>query len=103
MNGTTKISSQRYIDEDVVEIKRADRDYVVTLGKVIEVDGVEYQIVIDGHHSLAAAITDGVEPIYRTATSTECDREGIEDVHEYLLAHWVDSNYYDVQTGIEIW
>jgi len=75
----------------------------VTLGKVIYVDGVEYQIVIDGHHSLVAAIADGVEPIYRTATSTECDREGIEDAQEYLLAHWVDSNYYDVQTGIDVW
>jgi hypothetical protein len=93
------ISSQRHIDAETVEAKRASGDYVVTLGKVITIDGEDYQVVIDGHHSLAAANLDGVAPEYRIATVTECDREAIEDVEDYLLGHWIDSDYYDVRTG----
>lgn len=99
----TKISSQRHLDEEIVEAKRAAKDFDVTLGKVIAVDGVEYQVVIDGHHSLAAAIADGAEPEYHVATVTECDREGIQDVEEYLEAHWVDSDYYNIDTGSSVW
>ena len=100
---TTKISSQRHLDNEIVEAKRAAKDYEVTLGKVIVVDGTEYQVVIDGNHSLAAARADGVEPVYHDATATECDREGIEDVQRYLEAHWIDSDYYDVETGVNVW
>lgn len=100
---TIKISSQRHIDDAIVETKRAAKDYDVTLGKVITVDGVDYQVVIDGHHSLAAAIADGVAPEHHVATVTECDREGIQDVEEYLEAHWVDSDYYDIETGSSVW
>lgn len=100
---TTKISSQRHLDDEIVEAKRAAKDYAVTLGKVITVDGVDYQVVIDGHHSLAAAKADGVEPVYRVATATECDREAIEDVQQYLEAHWMDGDYYDVETGNNVW
>lgn len=100
---TTKISSQRHIDSDVVDAKRAAKDYVVTLGKVIVVDGREYQVVIDGHHSMAAAKADGVAPVYHVATVTESDREGIDDVQQYLESHWIDGDYYDVETGANVW
>jgi hypothetical protein len=100
---TTKISSQRHLDDEIVASKCAAKDYEVTLGKVIVVDGAEYQVVIDGNHSLAAARADGVEPVYRQATVIECDREGIEAVQQYLEAHWIDSDYYDVETGINVW
>lgn len=97
-----KISSQRYIDDDIVEAKRAAKDYEVTLGKVINIDGQKYQVVIDGHHSLAAAKLDGVEPQWRTATVTENDREGIADIDEYLAAHYVDSSYYNLDTNNDV-
>lgn len=96
---TTIISSQKYIDEATVASKRAAADYMVTVGKVITIDGQDYSVLIDGHHSLAAARADGVEPTYRTATVQECDREGIESVEDYLAAHWIDCDWYDVATG----
>lgn len=100
---STIISSQRHLDDEIVEAKRAAKDYAVTLGKIIVVAGAEYQVVIDGHHSLAAAKADGVAPDYHEATVTECDREGIEDIDTYLQSHWVDSDWYDVETGNNVW
>jgi hypothetical protein len=100
---SVKISSQRYIDDEVVELKRIAKDYNVTLGKVIAVDGIDYQVIIDGHHSLVAAKMDGVDPLYKTATVTECDKEAIADINDYLLSNWIDSSYYDVETGICVW
>lgn len=100
---TTKISSQRHRDEEIIETKRSASDYVVMLGKEIEIDGEVYQIIIDGHHSYEAAMLDGVNPVYVEATATDCDRELIEDLDDYLEAHWVDSPYYNIETGVEIW
>lgn len=100
---TILISSQRYLSEETVEAKRVSKDYEVTLGKLITVDGVDYRVVIDGHHSLAAANADGVNPTYSIATATECDRESIDDLDQYLESHWIDSDYYDVETGKNVW
>jgi len=99
----TIISSQRYTDDATVEAKRAARDYVVTIGKPIEVDGETYRVVIDGHHSMAAAIADGVDPVYVVASAIDCDREAIDDVDDYLDAHYIDDDWYDVATGVCVW
>jgi len=45
------ISSQRYLDEEIVAGKQADQDYTVQYA-VVAVEGVEYMVVVDGHHSL---------------------------------------------------
>ena len=97
------ISSQRYTSDETVEAKRDAEDYEVTLGKVITIDGDEYRVLIDGHHSLAAAIADEVDPVYVYATTETCDREYIEDIDEYLESHWIDDNWYDIETGSCIW
>ena len=96
------ISSQRYINDATVEAKRAASDYAVMVGREIEIDGVTCRIVIDGHHSLEAAMLDGVEPEYVYATLQDCDREGIENLDEYLGAHVVDSDYYYIDNGREV-
>lgn len=67
------ISSQRYLNDAIVAEKQAARDYVVSV-IAVTIDGVDYQVVTDGHHSLAAARAAGVEPIVRTQTATENDR-----------------------------
>ena len=93
------ISSQEYIDEEIVAEKSAARDYTVTLGRIIDVYGVKCRVLIDGHHSLAAALADGVAPEYIIASVTDCDREGIIDLDDYLLSHWIDSDWHYVATG----
>ena len=95
----TIISSQRHLDADIVAVKRSAKDYSITLGKVIEIEGAEYRVLTDGHHSLAAAQLDGVEPVAHITTSTESDREGIEDVTAYLESHWMGDDWYNVMTG----
>jgi hypothetical protein len=99
----TIISSQRHTDDQIVEAKRAAADYTVTVGKAILIDGETYRVVIDGHHSLAAARADGVEPVIVEATINNCDREAITDIDEYLESHWIDSDWYDIATGQTVW
>ncbi len=98
------ISSQRYLDEDIVSLKRQEKDYVVTLTPEFSVGGEIMQAVVDGHHSLAAAIADGVEPEWRIATVSEDDRIALIDksVDLYLEACYMDSDWYDVRTGMVV-
>ena len=96
------ISSQRYRNPEIVEAKRQSGDYEVSLVS-IEIDGVEYDVVVDGHHSLSAAITDGVEPDWTYVggeLQAEADNMSAED---FLAAHYNDSDYYDVATGNSVW
>lgn len=101
LEGYMIISSQRYLDDQTVELKRQEKDYTVTLSPVFVVDGQEYQTVIDGHHSLAAAKQDGAQPIYSIATSQECDRVGLLEtsVDDYLTLSYMDSDWYDIETN----
>lgn len=64
------ITNQSYIDPDIVNAKRVIGDYCVQVSPVFTdaVSGVQYRVVIDGHHSLAAARADGVAPILQEAT-----------------------------------
>lgn len=95
------ISSQRYLDDETVQVKREARDYVVTVSPKFEIDGVVMQAVIDGHHSLAAAEADGVEPEFVVATIQNDDRIALleSSIDDYLEVCYMDSDWYDVATG----
>ena len=96
------ISSQRYRDPKIVEAKRQAGDYEVSLVS-IEIDGVEYDVVVDGHHSMSAAIADGVEPDWTYVggeLQAEADYLGAED---YLASKSGDDEWYDVRTGALVW
>lgn len=95
------ISSQRYLDDDIVQTKRETRDYVVTVSPEFEIDGVVMQAMIDGHHSLAAARADGVEPEFVVATTSQDDRIGLieHSVKDYLEVCYIDTDWYDIATG----
>lgn len=95
------ISSQRYLDDETVQVKREARDYVVTVSPEFEIDGVVMQAVIDGHHSLAAAEADGVEPEFVVATIQNDDRIALleSSIDDYLEVCYMDSDWYDVATG----
>ena len=100
MNATI-ISSQRYLDDEIVKAKIAARDFVVKLSPEFIVDGETYQTVIDGHHSYAAAIEAGVSPVFIIASERDDDRICLLDssVDDYLEASYVDSDWYEIATG----
>ena len=103
---TTIISSQRYLSDTIIAEKVAANDVTVSLSPIFEVDGVEYQVVLDGHHSLEAAHVLGIDPEYSVLDATDCDAITMlehGDVEEFLLASWMDSDYYDVATDRVIW
>lgn len=95
------ISSQKYLDDVVVEQKRAANDYAITISPEFEIDGQVMQVIIDGHHSLAAAQADGVNATFVVATISDDDRIGLLDksVDDYLAANYMDSDWYDVATN----
>lgn len=103
---TKTISSQHYIDDEIVEAKQASGDYEVIVSPTFEHAGVTVRVVLDGHHSLAAAKADGVEPVYIEADATDDDRVSLLNAGEFddfLEAAWMDGDYYDVETGGDVW
>lgn len=100
------ISSQRHIDDEIVAAKREAQDYVVSLSPAFLVDGVEYQVVLDGHHSMAAARLDGIAPEYVEADRRVNDKVALierGEIEDFLAAAWVDSDYYVIETGECVW
>lgn len=100
------ISSQRYLDEDIVAEKIAAQDFVVHVSPAFEVDGDIYQVVLDGHHSLAAALESGVSPVYHEMGRQEHDAVGLiakGEVDDFLAVTRIDSDYYSVETGVDVW
>lgn len=98
----TLITSQRYLDQETVESKMGAEDYDVTVSPVFVIDGADYQIIIDGHHSLAAAIADGVAPALKVANSSNFDAIGIldaGDVEGFLAASWMGDDWFEFATG----
>ena len=95
------ISSQRYTDPVIVQAKRDSGDYVAQFVRVT-VDGVEYNVVVDGHHSVAAAKADGVDVEWELAHDM-LQREAARDGAPFLEQHHGGDDYYDIDTGLTIW
>ena len=94
----TYISSQHYINDAIVaekiqELQGADH-IEVPCCYVGEIDGVEYAIQLDAHHTLAAARELGLEISF----VVNDDPEGLTG-QELLDAHWIDGDWYDVETS----
>lgn len=100
------ISSQRYIDPEIVAAKIAAEDYVVQVSPVFEVDGEEYRAVLDGHHSLAAAREAGAKVEWDEQTTQDNDSIAMlerGDIEDFLTVNYIDSEYYDIATGKAVW
>lgn len=97
------ISSQRYRDAETIETKRSAKDYVVSITPEFELDGEIVRAIADGHHSYEAAMLDGVEPEYKVPTMQDDDRIALLDNAEnYLAAAYVDSDWYYITTGANV-
>lgn len=100
------ITSQDYINDDIVAEKIAARDFEVFVSPAFEVGGMEYRAVLDGHHSLAAAIACGVDPVIVELTATEDDRIAlIEDANSdaFLDAIWDGNDFRFAASGECVW
>lgn len=98
------ISSQRYIDETIVAEKLEARDFAVTVAFLSHPDfpGEEFTLLVDGHHSLAAAKQAGVAPeiTHVDHLQAELDALGLED---FLTVYSMGDDWYDVETGVDVW
>ena len=96
----TIISSQSYIDDDIVDTKIANNDYIVYLSPVFTVEEEDYQVIMDGHHSYHASIKSGNAPVFVVQSAQDNDRIAlIDNVDLFLEACYLDTDWYDVATG----
>jgi hypothetical protein len=98
---TTTISSQRHIDEEIVAAKSDARDYAVSYVNVT-VEGVDYRVIVDGHHSYSAAIADGASVVWEHASTIQQDVDALGSIG-WLEANQHDSDWYDVATCVNVW
>ena len=68
MNINEVYTAQSYIDQAVVDQKIASEDYAVQVAYLADDDSM-VPMLIDGNHSLAAAIQTGNEPIIEVVDS----------------------------------
>lgn len=94
----TIISSQHYIDWEIVEEKMEE---IKNLEKVIIpctyvgfIEGAEYAMQNDGHHTLAAARELGIETEFEISPGNE----GL-DGEVLLEQHYMDGDWYNVETS----
>lgn len=94
----TYISSQHFlnlyiVDEKTEELKNVDKVFIPCV-YVGEIDGEEYAIQIDKHHTLAAARRLSIDVEY----IVEDDAEGLAG-EALLEAKYMDGDYYNVETS----
>ena len=93
------ISSQRYIDEKIVEQKLellTGKSSLVLEAWEVGMD--DLAVLSDGHHRLEAAQRLGIPVTFEVTNHPE------KITGETLLeSMWMDSDYYDVETGKNVW
>lgn len=100
------ISSQRYTDAEIVAAKLAAEDFDVLVSPEFEIEGKTVCVVLDGHHSLAAAKLAGIAPSYSTANAAQHDAVALidrGDFEDFLQITHAGDDYYDVDTGACVW
>lgn len=94
----TIISSQHFIDWEIVEKKMNELEgiekVIIPCSYVGYIDGTEYAMQNDGHHTLTAARELGIEVEFEVTP----DSEGLEG--ERLLENrYNDGDWYNVETS----
>lgn len=100
------ITSQDYLDDEVVAQKLDAHDFAIFVSPVFEVDGQSYRVLLDGHHSLAAAIKAGAEAVVTEYGASEHDAIALielGDIEGFLAAVHQGADYRDARTGRYVW
>jgi len=100
-NAIPLISSQRYLDRATVMRKACMFKVFVVRTVDIELRGVMYRVLIDGHHNYAAAKLVGVEPQWR-GPSLKTERVMRKLGNRFpamLINNLTDSDWYYMETG----
>jgi hypothetical protein len=98
------ITSQVYISDEIKASKLAACDFAVSVSPVFTVLGRDYRVLLDGHHSLCAAIEAGAEADIYELTATEHDAIALldaGDIEGFLAAVHMGSDYRDAITGAD--
>lgn len=101
-NTAPLISSQRFLDRATVMHKARTFKVFVVRTLYIELRGVMYWVLIDGHHNLAAARMLGIELKWSgpsSKTKRVMREMGQEAFAQFLVNNLTDSDWYDVDTG----
>lgn len=99
------ISSQRFLDRDIVAQKIRDGSFDVRVTPRFEVSGESVRAITDGHHALEAAIRSGNKPNFITDTVRTNDRVGLLNqgaIDDYLEAAYHDSPWYRFATKVDL-
>lgn len=100
------ITSQSHLDDEIVAQKLAARDFTIYVSPEFEVEGETYRVLMDGHHSLAAAIAAGVDPEIIKQDATDSDRVALidaGDIEGFLAACWMDGDYHFAVSRKSVW
>jgi hypothetical protein len=97
MNLNQIYTLQSYLDDAKVEEKRINKDYDISVA-MIDDDGKQIAILVDGNHSLKAAMIDGVEPAINII-----DNNGEKTLERYVISFNDLSNPVNIVTGKELW
>lgn len=96
------ISSQRYLNREVINKKMAKFKVFVVRTIDLEMRGKLYRIILDGHHNLAAARLIGAEPTWKgPPPKLERLMKSIttERFAAFMINNLTDSDWYFHDTG----
>lgn len=96
------ISSQRYLNRDVVARKANNFKVFVVRTVDLELRGRRYRVIVDGHHNLAAARLTGAEPKWKGAPpKLERIMKSMRasDFADFMINNLTDSDWYFHDTG----
>lgn len=100
------ITSQDFLSDEIVEAKQAAKDYEVLVSPEFEFEGQTFRVLLDGHHSFAAALLDGVAPEMVEATAQVHDAVGLLQqgkVDLFLEVTHMGSDYRYAATKSFVW
>lgn len=100
------ITSQDFLDEEIVAAKLASEDFEIFVSPEFEYDGQTFRVLLDGHHSLAAAIEAGVDPDVTEYTASQHDAIswlGRDRVEDFLEIVHMGSSWRFAVSGASVW
>lgn len=102
MSAPPLISSQRYLNREVIIKKVAKFKVFVVRTVDLEMRGKTYRIILDGHHNLAAARLIGAEPTWK-GPPPKLERimksMRASDFAAFMINNLTDSDWYFHDTG----